>query len=329
MTSAPRTLRVAVASSDDVARLYATYIELVDRGEPLILDVVFAPGVYGVASIGPIRLDLGGNPAPAEPLIDVVLRGDPAGPPVVFRDMGIVVQARRLRLEHLILTGRQHEVLDARIARELVIHNCVVAGNDWAAPWSGALLRITGLPGQPAYTVEIVDSWFVHNGAQSAAALVLVNPATGSFVDRLALRRVTFLDNQLAADLAVREARTIHAEDILTVKRRGGASAWLDYARAARVTVDGSTFIVDDPAVIAREDLRTWCSGMVLTGSQVYVSGASRRLPAGVRGNAQLLDDAVRRPSGDALDAAIAAIAGSVPDPGVGRARLREALGLW
>jgi hypothetical protein len=56
-------------------------------------------------------------------------------------------------------------------------------------------MRVAGVHGQPAYTVDIADSWFVRNGQEAEAALLSVIPATGSFVDEVALRRVTFLEN--------------------------------------------------------------------------------------------------------------------------------------
>lgn len=321
-------MNLEVASSDDIAALYVTYIELVNSGREVTLDIAFAPGVYGVASIGPIQLDLGGNPAPREPKIDLVLRGLVADAPVVFRDMGMLVNARSLQLENLILTGRNQQVLDARVARELVMRRCVIANNDWGGPWQGALLRVSGMYGQPAYSVEIEDSWFVRNGAQAEAALLAVSPATGSFVDQVTLRRVTFLDNSAHSDLLVREARTIRAEDLLVVKNHGGGAVFLRYERAGRVVVERSTFVVDDPAAIAFEDTRTWRSGMELPHSKIYVSGPSRTPPPGVRGYPEILDGSQLRPRRGSLEEVIAAIASGIPDPRTTRTRLRDALGL-
>jgi hypothetical protein len=304
------------------------YIELVDAGKELTLDIVLAPGVYGVASIGPIRLDLGGNPAPKDPKIDVILRGAAADPPAVLHDLGMLVNARSLHLEDLIIEGRSQEVLDARVARELVMKRCVVANNTWGGPWGGALMRVSGIHGQPAYAVEIEDIWFVCNGQQSEAALLAVTPATGSFVDHVELRGVTFLDNGTHGDLQIHEARAIHADDVLAVKDHGGGAAVLRYERAERVAVEHSTFVVDDPAAIAFEDTRTWRSGMELARSKVYVTGRSRALPAGVRGHAEVLDGSQLRRSGAALDELVASITRRIPDPAAARARLRAALGL-
>jgi hypothetical protein len=321
-------MKIEVASSDDIAALYVKYIELVDGGQETTLDVAFAPGVYGVASIGPIQLDLGGNPAPKDPRIDIVLRGVSADRPAVLHDLGMRVHARSLRLENLILTGRNQGLLDARVARSFEMARCVVANNVWGGPWGGALMRVSGVYGQPAYAVEIGDTWFVRNGQQSEAALLAVSPATGSFVDRVELRRVTFLDNGTHGDLQVHEARAIRADDVLAVKDHGGGAAVLRYARAEQVVVERSTFVVDDPAAIAFEDTRAWRSGMELTRSKIYVTGSSRALPGGVRGHAELLDGSRLRPRGAALDEVIAAITRSIPDPAIARARLRDALGL-
>src|SRR5512140_1958187 len=181
------------ASSDDLAALYVTYIELVDRGREELLEIHVAPSVYGVASIGPIQLDLAGNPRPREPKIDIVVRGEPGAPPVVFRDLGMLVQARSLRLENLILTGRHQELLDARVAHSFAMHHCVVAANSWDPSWGGALLRVTGLPELPPFSVELDDCWFVRNGEQSPAALLAISPVTGAFVQRVALRGLHFL----------------------------------------------------------------------------------------------------------------------------------------
>jgi hypothetical protein len=321
-------MKIEVASSDDIAALYVKYIELVDAGRELTLEIVLAPGVYGVASIGPIRLDLGGNPAPKEPRIDVILRGTAAAPPAVLRDLGMLVNARSLHLEDLVIEGRRQEVLEARVARELVMRRCVVANNSWDGPWPGALMRVSGVHGQPAYAVEIEDTWFVRNGQQSEAALLAVTPATGSFVDHVALRGVTFLDNGTHSDLRIQEARTIRADDVLAVKDHGGGAVVLRYDRSDQVTVAHSTFVVDDPAAIVFEDTRTWRSGVKLDHSKVHVTGRSRTLPECVRGGVELLDGSHVRRSGDALDDFVASITSRIPDLADARARLRRVLGL-
>lgn len=321
-------MQIEVASSDDIAALYVRYIELVDAGHEGTLEIAFAPGVYGVASIGPIRLDLGGNPAPKEPKIDIVLRGVSADSPAVLRDMGMLIHARSLRLENLILTGRSQELLDARVARAFELENCVIAGNSWGGPWGGVLMRVLGVHGQPAYTVDIADTWFVRNSQQSEAALLALAPATGSFIEEVRLRRVTFLENGTHADLRVHEARAIRAEDVLAVKAGGGGAAVLRYERADQVVIDRSTFIVDDPAAVAFEDTRAWHSGMELARSKVYVTGPSRRLPDGVRGHSEIRDGAMLGARGAALDDLAAALASRIPDPDAARARLRDALGL-
>jgi hypothetical protein len=300
-------VKIEVASSDDVAALYLRYIELVDSGRELTLEVAFAPGIYGVASIGPIRLDLGGNPPPKDPKIDVILRGVSADPPAVLRDLGVLVTARSLRLEDLILTGRSQGLLEARVARSFAMARCVVAHNVWGGPWGGALMRVLGVHGRPAYAVEIEDSWFVRNGQEAEAALLAIGPATGSFVEEVALRRVTFLENTTHGDLVVDEARAIRADDVLAVKDHAGGAAVLRHARTQLVELARSTFVVDDPAAVAFEDTRTWRSGMALTGSEIRASG---------------------RPRGAALDEVVAELTRRIPDPTVARARLREALGL-
>jgi len=321
-------IKVDVASSDDLAALYVRYIELVDSGREATLDIALAPGVYGVASIGPIQLDLGGNPAPKDPRIDVILRGASADAPAVLRDLGMLVNARSLRLENLILTGRNQGLLEARVARSFEMEGCVVAGNTWGGPWGGALMRVSGVHGQPAYAVEIAETWFVRNGQQSEAALLAVGPATGSFVERVELRGVTFLDNGTHGDLVVHEARAIRGDGVLAVKAHAGGAAVLRYARADQVVFDRSTFVVDDPAAIAVEDTRGWSSGMELTRSKVYVTGGSRQLPGNVRGHAEILDGSRLPPRGAALDELAAAIASRIPDPESTRGRLRDALGL-
>lgn len=321
-------MKIEVASSDDIAALYVRYIELVDAGHEGTLDIVLAPGVYGTASIGPIQLDLGGNPAPKEPKLDIILRGGAADPPAVLRDMGMLVHARSLRLENLILAGRNQGLLDARVARAFEMENCVVAGNSWGGPWGGVLLRVLGVHGQPAYTVDITDTWFVRNSQQSEATLLAVAPATGSFIEEVKLRRVTFLENGTHADLRVQEARAIRAEDVLAVKDHGGGAAVLRYERADQVVIDRSTFVVDDPAAVAVEDARAWHSGMELSRSKVYVTGPSRRLPDGVRGHSEIRDGSLRGARGAALDELAAALASRIPDPGSARARLRDVLGL-
>lgn len=299
-------MKIEVASSDDVAALYLRYIELVDSGRELTLEVRFAPGVYGVASIGPIRLDLGGNPPPKDPKIDVILRGASADPPAVLRDLGILVTARSLRLEDLILTGRSQGLLEARVARSFAMARCVVAHNTWGGPWGGALMRVLGLHGRPAYSVTIEDAWFVRNGQEGQAALLAIGPATGAFVEEVTVRRVAFLENTTHGDLVVHEARAIRADDVLAVKDHAGGAAVLRYERTQRVEIERSTFLVDDPAAVAFEDTRTWRAGMAMTESEIRAPG----------------------PRGAALDEVVAELTRRIPDPAVARARLREALGV-
>jgi len=246
-------MKIEVRSSDDIAALYVTYIELVDSGREETLDIVLAPGDYGVASIGPIRLDLGGNPEPKDPKIDVILRGASADPPAVLRDLGMLVTARSLRLENLILTGRSQALLEARVARAFELESCVVLGNSWGGPWGGVLMRVLGVHGQPAYSVDIADTWFVRNSQQSQAALLALAPATGSFIDEVRLRRVTFLENSTHADLQVHEARAIRADDVFAVKDGAGGAAVLRYERAEQVVLERSTFVVGDDGKLLRE----------------------------------------------------------------------------
>lgn len=321
-------MNIEVASSDDIAALYVTYIELVNAGQEAVLDIAFAPGVYGIASIGPIQLDLGGNPAPAQPRIDVVLRGAAEDQPTVFRDMAMLVNARSLQLENLILTGRQQTLLEARVAREFAMSRCVVASNDWGGPWSGVLMRVSGTYGHPAYSVDIADTWFVRNGEQSEAALLAVTPATGSFIDEVKLRRVTFLDNTTHCDLMVREARTVYADDVIAVKCHAAGAVILRCERTGQVAVVRSTFVVNDPATIGFEDPQARSSGLELTRSRIFITGDSRVLPRFVRGYPEIRDGSRLRLHRSSLDDLAAAITSAVLDPSAARARLRDALGL-
>ncbi len=319
-------MKLAIASSDDLVGLYATYIQLIERDEDTSLELTFAPGVYGVASIGPVGLDLGGNPPPKQPKVDIVLRGDPAQP-VVFRDMAVRICARSVHLENVVMTGRQQGLLDARVASSLSMRNCVVAHNTWGGPWGGALLRVAGTYGQPAYSVTVEDTWFVGNAEQSRSALLALAPATGSYIERVNLARVTFLANRNAADVDVQEARTIHLDDVLAVKEHADGAV-LRYSRAQHVLVEGSTFVVDDPRAIADETITTnWSSGLELRASRVYASGASRALPACVRGRVDVHE--VRPPDRSALDAIGSTIASGLPNSrAAARERLRDVLGV-
>lgn len=319
---------VEIANSDDLAALYVAYIELVDRGRETLLDIHVAPGVYGVASIGPIQLDLGGNPAPRDPKIDIVVRGDPGSRPAVFRDLGMLVQARSLRLENLILTGRHQCLLEARIARSLEIKHCVVADNSWDPSWSGALVRAGGLPGMPAFTVDIEDTWFLRNGEQSPAALLAIGPATGSFVERVALRGVHFVGNTTRSDLLVHEAREVYASDLVVSKAHQSDAVFLRHDRCGRVVIEHSTFVLDDPVALAAEDTRTWSSGLELARSKVYVPDISRTLLPNVRGNFEVLDGASFAACATALDSVVTAVALGVSRGAAARAMLRDAVSL-
>lgn len=319
-------MKIDVASSDDLARLYTTYIQLVERDVDTTLELELAPGRYGVASIGPINLDLGGNPAPKVPRVDVVLRGRTTQPSAVLHDMAIRVHARSLHVENVILAGRQQGLLDARVARSFSMRNCVVAGNTVGGPWGGVLLRIGGVYGQPPPRVAIEDTWFAGNAEGSASTLLAIAPATGSYVDEVELSRVSLLANGNAVDLRIDEARTIHLDDVLAVKQHA-AGVVVRFARCKQVLVEHSTFVVDDPLAIAVEDTSTYRAGCDLRASRIYASGPSHALPACVRGRVDV------RPAppapARALDDLVAELAAQLPEStSAARARVQEALGI-
>jgi hypothetical protein len=321
-------MQIDIERSDDLAALYGTYIELVERGRAETLELRVAPGVYGVASFGPIQLDLGGNPPPRDPQIDVVIRGEPSTPPVVFHDLGLLVHARSLTLENLILTGRHQGVLEARVARHFAMKRCVVAANSWDPSWGGAVLRVTGMHDQPAYTVELEDCWFARNGEQSPAALLALVPATGGYIERVELRGLRFLGNTTSVDLAIHEAREVRGRDLFVIKDARGGQVFLRYDRCEKVALEHSTFVLGGAGALASEDTRSWFSGVDLAGSKVYLGGVVRKLPAGVRGGPEVLDGDAAVARARQLDGVIAALMQGVPAEGAAHAHLRDAVGL-
>jgi hypothetical protein len=317
-------MTLRIASSDELVGLYGQYCALVESNRAGTLEIELAPGTYGVASIGPIMFDLGGNPAPKDPQIDIIIRGAAKEPPVVFRDLGIVVNARSLQLENLVLTGRGQKLLDAHVAETFTMRDCVVAGNTWGGPWEGSLVNVAGVHGKPPYSVRIEDTWFVRNDEQSRSTLLAIRAATGSYVERVELARVAFVDNATSFDVLIEEAREIQIDDLIAVKQRGDTV--LRYARAERVRVERGAFVVRDAHAIAEEDTRTWKSGMELHDSIVYAADPSVQPRATVR-NVAVRDRGALRPL-DALDEIAASIASRVPDATAARARLADALGL-
>jgi hypothetical protein len=313
-----------ISSSDDLVELYSKYIGLVESGIDETLELVFAPGVYGVASIGPIQLDLGGNPAPREPKIDVVIRGAVTAP-VVFRDMGLLVNARSLLLENVMLTGRRQSVLHARVATTFTMRNCVVADNVWGGPWGGMLMQVGGTYGVPSYKVSIEDTWFVRNSEDSESAVLALGPATESFIEDVRLARVVLIDNRTKRDLDIREAQKIHVGDTIAIKRQAGG-ATLRYANSEQVLFERSTFVVEDPSAIAEADTRTWSSGLALRDSHVYARKPGAALPAGAYG--AKVHDAAGLPGMDTVDEIIDSVIAGRLTTTTGRARLRDALGL-
>jgi hypothetical protein len=241
-------MNVPVATSDDLVDLYGRYIAMVESGRADSLELDFAPGVYGVAKIGPISLDLGGNPAPRDPKIDVVLRGRAPDQPAVLRDMGVLVNARSLHLENLVITGRMQRVLECRVARTFTMRGCVIARNTWGGPWDGVLAMIGGVAGQDAFVARIEDSWVVDNDEQSRSAVLAIRGATGSYVERVELVRVGLVENRNACDVAIDEAREIQLEDVLAVKEQG--SALLAPGRADRVEATRCTFALATRAML-------------------------------------------------------------------------------
>jgi hypothetical protein len=180
----------------------------------------------------------------------------------------------------------------------------------------------------PALTVGIDDTWFLRNGEQSPAALLTICPATGSFVERVALRGVNFLGNTTHSDLLVHEAHEVHASELFVIKEHHGGAGFLRYDRCGRVTIEHSTFILSEPSALAAEDARTWCSGLELACSKIYVSSTSRKLLPNVRGNPEVLDGTAVAARSRGLDDVISVVTRGVPGEAVGRARLRDAVGL-
>jgi hypothetical protein len=299
-----------VASSDDLVDLYGRYIAMVESGCEERLELDFAPGVYGVASIGPISLDLGGNPAPRDPRIDVVLRGTP-GAPAVLRDLGILINARSVHLENLVITGRPQKLLECRVAKTFTMKSCVIAGNTWGGPWDGVSMHLSGVAGKDAYVVRIEDSWFVNNDQQSRAALLMIRGATGSYVERVELCRVGFVGNRTDCDLVIDEAREIQLEEVLGVKDEG--TAILRCTRSERAQIGKCTFVVRSPHAIAVTDVP-----ILARDTTVYASEPAPMAGVAMRDRAEL------RARGS-LDEALASL--SVPFAAA-RGRVADALGL-
>jgi hypothetical protein len=302
------TVIVDVTTSDDLVALYSTYSSLLAADQPARLEVRFAPGTYGVASIGPIQLDLGNSPSVRQPKIDVVLRGAATTAPTVLRDMSILVRARTLQLENLILTGQLRAALDARVTTGFAMINCIVANNTAGSPWPGdVMLLVASLYGERPLEVTLEDTWFVGNGQQSTATLLAIRPATGSFVERVELSRCGFIGNSTSVDVQVDEARTVHLDQIIATKRvRDGVV--LRTARCKDVSVTRSAFYVDDPSAVAEEDTRTWASGIDVRDSQIA---------------ADLAGDAWTRSNELVRD-----LASIVPDSAAVRSRLQAVVGL-
>ncbi|MEJ7601044.1 MAG: hypothetical protein WKG01_24285 [Kofleriaceae bacterium] len=316
-------MQLAISSSDDLVELYGRYIELVERDVEDTLELVFAPGDYGVASIGPIQLDLGGNPAPRDPKLDVTIRGQ-AGAPAVFRDLGVLVNARSLHLEHVIFTGRRQAVLQARVARLFSMRSCVVADNSWGGPWNGALLQVGGVFGHDAYRVSIDDTWFVRNTEESSSTLLDLGPASGAFVDEIKLARVAFLDNRTHRDLAIREAQAIQIADLIAVKQEPGVV--IHRTNVERTEIEHSTFVVSGPGAIAGADTRVYSSALTLRDTTVYLPGGGK-LPDDVRG-ARVRDRASLRPGAEPFADLVARVAAGTLAPHDAWSRLEDSLGL-
>jgi len=182
--------------------------------------------------------------------------------------------------------------------------------------------------GQPAFTVEITDSWFVGNSEQSHAALLEIAPATGSFVEQVTLRGVGLIGNTTHSDVVIREARALHVDDLFAIKDHAGGAVIVRHERTGKALIESSTFVVSELAALVAEDTRTWSSGVELVRSAVFVSGASRKLPHGVRSAATPIAAAPVAPSPALIDALGAAVARALPDSPALRAHLRAELGL-
>jgi len=312
-------MRVEIASSDDLVGLYQRYQQWIAEGYEGALELVFAPGVYGVASIGPITLDLGGNPAPRDPKIDVVLRGSPG---TVLRDLGVLVNARSLVVEDLILTGRHTTLIEARVAAKFELRRCAIVGNSYDPPFgNGALVSVRGTFEQPAYSATLEDVWLVRNGELSEAAVIALGPATGSYVYDVQLRRVTSVENTTSADIAILEAKSIEAEDCVCVKAAG---AWLRHSRSGAIAIRGGSFSLDRAANVVAgvaDPMTPPRSIDIEVTGDVYAREGD--VPRGVR-----IANGVRgglTADGRAIDALAEQLA-AAPVPSDARAKLRAAL---
>ncbi len=203
MSEATRIVR-EVADSDGLNALYPEYLGLLAEGRERVLEIVLAPGEYGVASCGKISLTLKGSPPPKNRIIDLVIRSASADEPAVLADMGVDIDARAVTLQDLVLAHRCHDsVLKVRFGGQLSLRGCAFVGHQLQAPFGGTLLELAELYEHGPSSVAIEDCWFVGNRAIDPGGLIAVAAASRSALRAVSFARCTFLDNAFPLDLAV------------------------------------------------------------------------------------------------------------------------------
>lgn len=324
---------VQITNSDELHNLYIQYQGLLDAGKSARLEVNIAPGTYGIASIGPIALNLRGSP-PRDSQVDVVLRGTGSG--VIFKDLGMQVTARSLHLENITFTKRQQSILQAQVKTSFTMKNCVVVDNNQGGPWGGSLLQVMGTPNQGAYSVEIEKTAFLRNSEGSQSALLVLGPASGSGIDEVRIKDSVFLDNGVTTDIAVMAARSISLAGCFVYKKRYErgqqqlAPTLLRYAASPRVSISGGVYVVDALEDIAAEERPPGAAAaagtIAVQGAEVYLTASA---PSAQPAYMKLSSTAAKPLSLKDREAAIAdAIrSGSAPQDGK-HAQLRTLFGL-
>jgi len=252
--AAPNEVRMfEIQSSDDLQKLRIEYMKLHEAGFEGLFEVQIAPGSYQ-----PISWDL--QPAPeaaSQPRrIDVVLRGSPTVLPVKL----VGIDARSLRMEDLVISGRRSSPLLLQVSRELALKRCALIGGQWSDPHGGKTYLEIQARGpkkgaKEPVEVSIEDSWFVRNSQNPPLSLLSLTTAgdDSAYFERAHLRRVAFLGNAFDRELAVDFARQLHVEDSLFY-RTWPVGGWLSCSSTGELLVERSVFVVErlDELVVSK-----------------------------------------------------------------------------
>jgi hypothetical protein len=212
---------IIIKTTEDLKQVRNIYLDALASGEETLLEVEFAPGVYGPASLG---LSVpAGQRVPDEIRIDITLRGKAGADPVVLTETAVQMTGRSVRLENLVLTGARTTSLKVLAGRNVVLQDCTVLANRWASDYGAiSLIEIMGM-GKTPIDVTVEGAWFLGNrqiGDKKGSTVLAIRRAIHTALANVLIRGTSFLGNDVATEVSITGASAVRLDDVLVHRTR-------------------------------------------------------------------------------------------------------------